>query len=185
MSVPNSNMIFGPINSLKRHIPFLTTILTKDMHPPNHISFASTHNMNPFITIYDDNGVAQELWPDHCVVNTPGCEINHMLEVDGKEKVVEKGTKVEEDSYSGFGKEANPTGLLGILRGKRVEVVVVVGLALDFCVGSTALDAKEAGFDTYVMEEGTKAAMSHEMEKMLERLQTNEVKYVSFDEILR
>lgn len=79
-------------------------------------------------------------------MGTKGCELSELLEVDNREEVVEKGMKVDEDSYSGFGKENNPTRLLEILVKNRVEVVVVVGLALDFCVGSTAIDAKDCGF---------------------------------------
>lgn len=95
-----------------------------------------------------------------------------------------KGTKSDEDAYSGFGKKANPTKLLKSLKDSRIEVAIVVGLALDFCVGSTALDAKGHGFETIVVEEATKAVMSSEKEKMLERLQTLQVQYVPMDTVL-
>ena len=75
-----------------------------------------------------------------------------------------------EDSYSGFGKPENPTNLLEVLTTNHIEVVYVVGLAFDFCVGSTALDAKQAGFETYVIEECTKAALSHQIPVMTKRL---------------
>lgn len=83
LAVPNSNAIFGPINELKRKINFQTVVLTKDMHPQTHVSFASTHKMNPFVTI-DINGLPQELWPDHCVRGTEGADISSLLEIDGK-----------------------------------------------------------------------------------------------------
>jgi nicotinamidase/pyrazinamidase len=183
LQVPNSNMIFGPINSLKKNIKFTKTILTKDMHPANHVSFGSTHNMNPFITI-DVDGQGQELWPDHCVAGTHGSQLSELLEVDGTEDIVEKGTKANEDAYSGFGKPANPTKLLSILQANKIEMVVVVGLALDFCVGSTAIDSKKSGFPTCILEEATMAVMSSEKEKMLSRLEATGVDYIPMQQLL-
>lgn len=87
LAVPDSNSIFGPINELKRKINFQVVVLTKDMHPSNHVSFASTHKMNPFITI-DIDGMPQELWPDHCIKNTEGAELSTLLETNGKELTV-------------------------------------------------------------------------------------------------
>lgn len=74
---------------------------------------------------------------------------------------MEKGVLAYEDAYSGFGKKANPTPLLSVLKQKKIQEVVVVGLALDFCVGSTALDSQENGFATHVVMDATRAVMSH------------------------
>lgn len=108
LQVPNASAIFGPINEIKKKINFDNVIVTKDWHPENHVSFASTHNFNPFVTI-EIEGQPQELWPDHCIQNTQGAEITPLLELTGEEVYVLKGTRENEDAYSGFGKPQNPT----------------------------------------------------------------------------
>lgn len=184
LAVPNSNAIFGPINELKRKVNFRAIVLTKDMHPQDHVSFASTHKMNPFVTI-DVDGEPQELWPDHCVKNTHGAELSNLLETNGKELVVDKGVLSSEDSYSGFGKKKHPTQLLSLLKQHAIKEVVIVGLALDFCVGSTALDAREHGFETYVMLDGTRAVMSHTEKVMLGKLEEHDIGALSLEDAIK
>lgn len=118
------------------------------------------------------------------MIGTKGSEISEKLELSGKEVYIYKGLNTMEDSYSGFGKPENPTNLLEILTTNHIEVVYVVGLAFDFCVGSTAIDAKAAGFETYVVEECTKAALSNLIPVMTKRLADKHVPIVKFEEVM-
>lgn len=130
-------------------------IFTKDYHPLNHVSFASTHNLNPFTSIVLENGNRQELWPNHCVQGTKGSELHPELITLPTDKVILKGTLSNIDSYSGFGTQEDNTGLLQLLKKELVDVVYVCGLAYDFCVGYTAIDSAKNGFLTYIIKDAS------------------------------
>jgi len=134
---------------------FANVILTQDWHPPGHVSFASSHpGHRPYERIPLGAGT-QVLWPDHCVQGTADAALHPGLIVPGAELILRKGYHPQIDSYSAF-KEADrrsPTGLEGYLRQRRIERLFLAGLATDFCVAWTALDARAAGFETYVVED--------------------------------
>ncbi|UVF17626.1 nicotinamidase [Microvirga terrae] len=157
LAVPDGDAVIAPINRLSR--AFRHVVLTQDWHPVGHASFASSHPAKaPFDTAELHYGT-QVLWPDHCVQGTPGAEISRDLDIPHAQLVIRKGYNGGIDSYSGF-KEADrrtSTGLAGYLTERGFRRVVCAGLALDFCVAWTALDAAEAGFETYLIEDASRA----------------------------
>lgn len=157
LAVPDGDAVIGPINRLAKG--FRHVLLTQDWHPPGHTSFASSHpGKKPFELIDLDYG-PQVLWPDHCIQGTPGAEISRDLHIPHAQLVIRKGYDPSIDSYSGFieADRKTSTGLAGYLRERGFKRVFCTGLALDFCVHWTALDAKAAGFDTYVIEDASRA----------------------------
>ncbi|MDK1377713.1 MULTISPECIES: bifunctional nicotinamidase/pyrazinamidase [unclassified Sinorhizobium] len=128
-------------------------VLTQDWHPAGHSSFASSHpGKTPFATVTMPYG-DQTLWPDHCVQGSPGAEFHPDLEWTTAELVVRKGFRSEIDSYSAFfeNDHRTPTGLAGYLRERGISKVSLCGLATDFCVAFSALDAVAQGFSTSVV----------------------------------
>ena len=156
-------------------LPFALKVATKDHHPPDHISFASNHKdkkpFTSFITIRNpnnpDEAYESRLWPDHCVAGTAGNELVKELDVMKIDLVLEKGTDPRVEMYSAFRPPlTNPplkeseSGLESILKAKGVTDVYFVGLAGDYCVRFSAVDcakAKDAGWNTYVIEEGIRS----------------------------
>ncbi len=135
---------------------FDLVVATQDWHPANHKSFASNHpGRAPGDTI-DLDGLDQILWPDHCVQNTHGAEFVPGLNVDAIDEVFRKGTDLRIDSYSGFFDNGHrrATGLAAFLKKQRVDRVVVAGVATDYCVKWTALDALREGFNVAVVLDG-------------------------------
>ncbi len=128
-------------------------VMTQDWHPAGHSSFASSHEGKaPFETIEADYG-PQTLWPDHCVQGSAGADFHAGLEWTRAELVIRKGFRREIDSYSAFfeNDHKTPTGLAGYLKERGLTEVVLCGLATDFCVGFSALDAVTCGFKTSVV----------------------------------
>jgi nicotinamidase/pyrazinamidase len=157
LAVPGGDDIVPTVNQLARDFPHV--ILTQDWHPPGHHSFASTHpGRRAFETVEVDYG-AQTLWPDHCVQGTKGAAFHSGLDVPHVELIIRKGYRENIDSYSAFRENdrKTPTGLTGYLRERGIERVTLCGLATDFCVLFSALDALAAGFETAVVREATRA----------------------------
>ena len=138
---------------------FRNVVITQDWHPAGHISFASSHaGRSPFDSITLPYG-AQTLWPDHCVQGTQGARLHADLVIDHAQLILRKGCNAGIDSYSAFveADRSTQTGLAGYLKERGIDSVFVVGLALDFCVAWSALDARAAGFNTWVIEDACKA----------------------------
>lgn len=152
LAVPDGDAVITPINRLATR--FSHVVITQDWHPPGHISFASSHPGHvPFETIrlaYGD----QVLWPDHCVHGTAGAELAVGLRLPHASLVLRKGHHAGVDSYSAFTEadRRTPTGLAGYLRERGLGRLFIAGLATDFCVAWTALDARAAGFEVTVVE---------------------------------
>jgi len=138
---------------------FSTVVATQDWHPADHESFATQHpGRRPGDTI-ELGGLTQVLWPPHCVQGTRGAELHAGLPRSKITEVFPKGTDRAIDSYSGFFDNGHrkPTGLAEWLRERWISRLYVMGLATDYCVKATALDARELGFDTWVIEDGCRA----------------------------
>lgn len=172
LAVANADQIIPNINLLGQH--FKHIILTQDWHPDNHISFADNH---PGKAAYDsiqlDYG-SQVLWPKHCVQGTRDAELHPDLNLPQAQLIIRKGFHSQIDSYSAFmeADQKTTTGLAGYLRERGIDTVFVVGIATDFCVAWTAIDACELGFKTYVVADATKGidlngSLQHAWQDML------------------
>ncbi|VVE61514.1 nicotinamidase [Pandoraea captiosa] len=157
LAVPHGDEVVPAINALASG--FAHVVVTQDWHPAGHVSFAENHSgRRPFETITLPYG-EQVLWPAHCVQDTHGAELHKELHIAHAQAVIRKGYQMGVDSYSAFleADRKTPTGLAGYLRDKGVKRVHCVGLATDFCVAWSALDAKAAGFDVCVIEHACRA----------------------------
>jgi nicotinamidase/pyrazinamidase len=156
LPVKEGDVIVPLINRLAK--AFEHVVVTQDWHTPGHISFASSHSgKKPFETVSLPYGT-QVLWPDHCVQGTPDANLHPALAIPHAELVIRKGYRKHMDSYSAF-YEADgktPTGLAGYLKDRGLKKVYLVGLATDFCVAWSALDARKAGFEAAVIEDATR-----------------------------
>lgn len=138
---------------------FRNVVITQDWHPAGHISFAASHTGRaPFDSITLPYG-PQTLWPEHCVQGTHGAALHADLAIDHAQLVLRKGCNAGIDSYSAFveADRTTQTGLAGYLKERGIDSVFVVGLALDFCVAWSALDARAAGFNTWIVADACKA----------------------------
>ncbi|MCJ2072292.1 bifunctional nicotinamidase/pyrazinamidase [Methylobacterium sp. J-030] len=156
LPVPQGDAVVGPINALQQK--FRTVALTQDWHPADHVSFADNHvGRAPFETVALPYG-AQVLWPRHCVQGSPGAGFAPGLATDRASLVIRKGLDPRVDSYSAFleADRATRTGLAGALRERGITRLVLCGLATDFCVAWSALDARAAGFDTVVVADAVR-----------------------------
>ena len=157
LAVAEGDAVIPVINRLAAR--FATVVLTQDWHPASHASFASSHpGRAPFDTVPLPYG-PQVLWPDHCVQGTPGAALAAGLDVPHAQLILRKGHHPTVDSYSAFleADRRTPTGLAGYLRDRGAARVFVAGLATDYCVAFSAIDAAAAGFDTFVIEEACRA----------------------------
>ncbi|KAF3166528.1 NAD(+) salvage pathway protein [Orbilia oligospora] len=186
LAVGNGRDVIPVINTLLANPAFTTRIATKDWHPSTHISFASNHpapNNVPFTsytTITNPHNPSEtyktRLWPDHCVQGTKGAELVPELDQSLIDEIVEKGTDDRVEMYSCFHDpfehpRVSDSGLVEGLQKKDVTHVYVVGLAMDYCVKYSAIDAKKAGFEVYVVEEGTKAVDPSAWEEVRKELE--------------
>lgn len=130
---------------------FDAVVMTQDWHPADHSSFASSHDAAPMDIIEMPYG-PQVLWPDHCVQGTAGAEFHRNLDVNRADMIVRKGYNPAIDSYSAFfeNDRKTPTGLQGYLKARGITQLILVGLATDFCVSYSAVDAAQLGFDVTV-----------------------------------
>lgn len=151
LAVAGGDEIIPAVNRLAAR--FAHVALTQDWHPPGHRSFASAHaGRAPYEAVAFPYGM-QTLWPDHCIQETPGAAFHPALEIPHAELVLRKGFRPQIDSYSAFQENdrSTPTGLAGYLRERGFTRVVLCGLATDFCVAFSALDARRLGFETVVL----------------------------------
>jgi len=153
LAVPEGDRVIPVINRLERR--FDAVVATQDWHPADHGSFAANHEGKQPGDVIELNGLEQVLWPVHCVQHTPGAAFHPKLDLDRIIKVFRKGTDPGIDSYSGFfdNGRRKATGLGDYLKRLGVSDVCVCGLATDYCVKSTALDAVELGFSTWVVDD--------------------------------
>ena len=153
LAVPDGHAVIPVANRLQAAFPLV--VATQDWHPANHGSFASNHPGRSVFEQIELNGLPQTLWPVHCVQNTRGSELAPALNTQRIAKVFQKGTEAGIDSYSGLFDNGHrkSTGMGEWLRGQGVDAVYVCGLATDYCVKFTALDACQIGFRTHLVED--------------------------------
>ncbi|WP_416914961.1 MAG: bifunctional nicotinamidase/pyrazinamidase [Roseicyclus sp.] len=153
LAVPEGDAIVPGINALMDE--FATVILTQDWHPADHLSFASQHRGRAPMELTQMPYGPQVLWPDHCVQGTHGAEFHPGLRVSRAELILRKGFRRKIDSYSAFfeNDKTTPTGLEGYLRTRGITALTLVGLATDFCVNFSAVDAARLGFDVTVRQD--------------------------------
>ncbi|WBU63942.1 bifunctional nicotinamidase/pyrazinamidase [Paracoccus aerodenitrificans] len=157
LAVEGGDQIMGPVNDLMAD--YDAVVLTQDWHPEDHSSFADNHDgAEPFSTVDMPYG-PQVLWPRHCVIGSPGAAFHPVLAVDVADMILRKGYRPDIDSYSAFFENDHKTrtGLEGYLRERGLLELDFVGLAHDFCVAWSAIDAAKLGFTVSVIEEATRA----------------------------
>ena len=157
LAVAEGDATVAVINRLSQR--FGHVAVTQDWHPSGHSSFATSHpGSSPFETMAMPYG-PQTLWPDHCVQGTLGAALHPLLSTERAELIIRKGFRPEIDSYSAFfeNDQRTPTGLAGYLRERGLKKIFLVGLATDYCVHYSAVDARRLGFDTVVIEAGCRA----------------------------
>ena len=155
LAVPDGDAIIPAANSLLAAYPI--SVLTQDRHPLNHCSFASAKSLPPF-SLDTSAEPPNVLWPDHCVAGTKGADFHPALQSWKARFIIRKGTRKELDSYSAFFENdgVTPTGLSGLLSSLGIQRVLVCGLATDYCVKATALDARRVGFKVVIVEDAIK-----------------------------
>ena len=156
LAVPDGDSVVRPINDIMAQ--FDTVILTQDWHPRGHGSFASEHPGKAPMEQVDMPYGAQVLWPDHCIQGTEGAKFHPGLNVDPADLILRKGFRRNVDSYSAFfeNDHATATGLDGYLHSRGLTDLTLVGLALDFCVFYSAIDAARLGYRVEVVREATR-----------------------------
>lgn len=179
LAVSGGDEIIPLVNDLIRHTEHV--LLTQDWHPAGHTSFASSHQgRQPFESIDMPYG-SQTLWPDHCIQGSRGSDFHSGLAWAKAELVVRKGFRSGIDSYSAFfeNDRLTPTGLAGYLRERGIGEITLVGLATDFCVAYSALDAVDHGFATTVRLDGCRAIdLGGSLEMMIGKMRDAGVKLV-------
>lgn len=175
LGVTDGDQIVPVINALQKH--FDLVVATQDWHPTDHGSFAANHPGKEVGEFIDLNGVKQILWPVHCVQDSEGAEFHADLNRERWTAVFQKGIQSMVDSYSGFfdNNRQGDTGLSTFLKEKAVDELYICGLATDYCVKFTVLDALSEGFNTFLISDATKAVNLHsdDYEKALNEMAQN------------
>jgi nicotinamidase-related amidase len=172
LAVDGGDEVVAVIN---RILPrFSRVVATQDWHPADHVSFASSHPGRKPLDVVDAGGIEQVLWPDHCIQGTRGAELHPRLEVGRIELVMRKGLRRALDSYSAFfeNDHRTDTGLRFYLKGMRTREVVICGLATDYCVRASALDARRIGLAVTLVEDACRGVdyPKGSVEKALEEM---------------
>ncbi len=191
LPVPEGDTLVEPISAAMAASIFAVRIATQDWHPAGHISFASSHSgRQPFDTI-ELYGHVQTLWPDHCIQESSGARLHPRFSTAAVDAIIRKGTDPAVDSYSGFRNNWDRqgrrplTGLAGYLRERGVERVVLCGLARDYCVKWSALDAADLGFEAVVLWDLTRPVDAGSDPAVLAELSAAGVKVMDCDAFLR
>jgi nicotinamidase/pyrazinamidase len=174
LAIPHGDDVAAVANRLMPR--FELVVATQDWHPPNHSSFAANHLGRKVGDVIEIGGIPQILWPVHCVAGTHGAGLISALDSGGVDRIFRKGTDPLIDSYSGFfdNGHRNATGLEDFLKNEQVRTVYIMGLATDYCVKFTALDAQGLGFETFLIEDGCRGveAQAGDVEAALDQMRT-------------
>lgn len=185
LAVPEGDLIVPLINRLAGQ--FKQVVIAQDWHPAGHASFASSHpGRQPYDVIQLPYG-EQTLWPDHCIQGSRGAEFHSGLDLPHAQLIIRKGCNPDIDSYSAFleADRVTTTGLAGYLKERGIDTVYMVGLALDFCVMFSALDARAAGFNAFVVLDACRAIdLNGSLATAIERMQVAGVGLIQSTEML-
>lgn len=184
LPVPDGDAVISTINALQPR--FDLVVATQDWHPSDHVSFATTHPGKQRGDEIEVGSRRQLLWPAHCIAGTPGAELAAGLDTARIEHIVRKGDDRQSDSYSAFFDDCrHGTGLSAYLRQRGVNHLYLCGLALEYCVRATALDALREGFPTHVVIDATRAldAAPGDMARTIEDLQAAGVELITTGEV--
>jgi nicotinamidase-related amidase len=181
LTVKDADQVIAPINKLRfmyfEHIP---TFISQDFHPENHMSFCETHQVEKYskktleLKMEDETTVVveQNMWPTHCVANTEGVEFHKDLILTNFDKFIQKGTKKNVESYSAFGDEFKgkyeKTDLDNWLKGNNITDIILTGVATDYCVYNTALDARRLGYNVHLIMSCTRGVAEDTTGKAIE-----------------
>jgi nicotinamidase/pyrazinamidase len=186
LAVPEGDVVIPVANRLQPH--FDLVVATQDWHPPDHASFAENHPGRSVGEVIELEGLEQHLWPVHCVQESPGAELAAGLDRGRIAHVFRKGEDPRIDSYSGFFDNGHrrATGLGDYLREQGVERVHLAGLATDYCVKFTALDARRLGFETFVIEDACRGVnvQPGDVSKALDEMQAAGVHVIRSEDVL-
>ena len=177
LAVPGGDEIIEGINALMNDAE--AVVLTQDWHPAGHSSFASSHTDKAPYDLIDMPYGDQMLWPDHCIIGSTGARFHTDLHRDRADLVIRKGYNPQIDSYSAFfeNDQTTQTGLEGYLKSRGISELVMVGLALDFCVNFSAVDAAKLGFDVTVKTDLCRAIdLNGSLESAMSGMQSAKVK---------
>lgn len=184
LEVKDGNQVIPLINKIRKEKNFDLIALSSDWHPQIHCSFQSNNPgsklFQPFIVEKTQN--LQVMWPDHCVQGTFGAEFHKDLIVQENDTIIRKGTNEYIESYSAFGTYPEDTGLNKILEKNDINTVYVVGLAYDYCVGHTALDALKNGYKTYVITDLTRSVAAETEIEMVKKLKDANCNFITLNE---
>ncbi|WP_445116907.1 bifunctional nicotinamidase/pyrazinamidase [Acinetobacter sp. WZC-1] len=184
LAVAGADQIIPSINLLAQY--FENVVLTQDWHPADHVSFAANHaGKKAFETIQLSYGT-QVLWPVHCVQGTQDAEFHPALDIPRAQLIIRKGFHPDIDSYSAFmeADHQTSTGLAGYLRERNIKKVYIVGIATDFCVAWTAMDASRLGFESHVIADATKAIdLDGSLQQAWQDMQAGGVKRILLEDI--
>jgi len=176
LAVPEGNLVAQVCNALRAAFVYALVVLSQDFHPAGHASFASTWDAPTFsakmIPAPDGSMVKQIMWPDHCVQGTPGADFCADLERAPGDIVIQKGTNQDNDSYSAFydnGKFTD-TGLSALLKSRGITHLVVAGLAFNYCVAASVIDAIDEGFKVCVVMDGCRSVLDGTADKVKDDL---------------
>jgi len=189
LAVEKGDEIITGVNEIIRkfYSMDLPVILTQDWHPRSHASFASTHGKQPMDLVEGIPGIGPVLWPDHCVQGTKGADFHPDLETTKSHLIIRKGFRTGIDSYSAFleNDKATRTGLQGYLKSLDIKRVFLCGLALDYCVYYSAVDAKELGFETVFVIDLTRAVGAPEgvVSSALETMTGKQIDFINHGDI--
>ncbi|QXI25546.1 bifunctional nicotinamidase/pyrazinamidase [Pseudomonas vanderleydeniana] len=185
LAVAGGDEIVPLINRLAPR--FRNVIIAQDWHPAGHASFASSHpGRQPFDTVQLAYGT-QVLWPDHCLQGSHGAQLHADLQLPHARLVIRKGCNPQIDSYSAFveADRQTPTGLAGYLRECGIDTVYLVGLALDYCVAWSALDARAAGFNTVLIPDACRAIdLDGSLKRAMAQMETAGVQFMEAKDLM-
>lgn len=186
LGVSGANFIIPIVNQLEGF--FEHVVAVRDWHPPGHVSFASTHGKRTGETIQVGN-VEQILWPDHCVQDTRGAQLSDGLQTTKIEAVFDKGTDPLVDSYSAFfdSERRRSTGLADFLKKHKLKHLYFVGVAIDYCILYSVLDALELGFHVTVVLDACRAINRRlgDEQRAVDSMKANGAKITTAEEVLR
>ncbi|MCY3673427.1 MAG: bifunctional nicotinamidase/pyrazinamidase [Paracoccaceae bacterium] len=185
LAVPDGDQIIKPINKLLPRFP--ATVFTQDWHPEAHSSFASNHKDKSVYELISLSYGKQVLWPDHCVQGTKGAEFHKDLQTDHADLIIRKGFRKEIDSYSAFfeNDRKTATGLDGYLKNRNMKKIICAGLATDFCVYYSAIDARKLGYQVTVLMDASRAIdLDGSLDNALNDMRANDIVLSTTAELL-